>query len=355
MNQSKGELIITQYGGDTRAASLDRVEKTPYTVYITQKSSGSLPTIKSTLGKISQYLFNCPPHVAPWHMISSIHFTTVKGWLESQGMAPKTTHRHLSILKSVVKTAMIMGLTPEELKNDFNIIMSMPNVKGSQGRGVIAPHRELSSNEISMLFQSLANDKTIRGARDLAILSVMRGCGFRRMEGANLNMEDVRFNKEDNGEIIVRMGKGGKTRTAHMPVGLSFILQNWLKYRGMEDGPLFCAISRSGNLRRISLKDIESKKKTSSKLGQLRALDVSSVNQMMTKRLFEADVQKATPHDLRYTFAQVNLKESDLQTVCDLLGHTSVSTTSIYVQTSVEKLRQVVAKDDVFKNIQISD
>lgn len=111
-----------------------------------------------------------------------------------------------------------------------------------------------------MLFQSFGYDKTIRGARDLAILSVMRGCGFRRMEGANLNMEDVRFNKEDNGEIIVRMGKGGKTRTAHMPVGLSFILQNWLKYRGMEDGPLFCAISRSGNLRRISLKDIESKK-----------------------------------------------------------------------------------------------
>lgn len=76
---------------------------------------------------------------------------------------------------------------------------------------------------------------------------------------------------------------------------------------------------------------------------------------MMERRLIAAGLAKATPHDLRYTFAQKSLRRSDLQTVCDLLGHSSVTTTSIYTETSQERLREVVGGDAVFDLLELTD
>jgi integrase len=51
-------------------------------------------------------------------------------------------------------------------------------------------------------------------------------------------------------------------------------------------------------------------------------------------------------HDLRHNFGTEILRESDIETARELLGHTDISQTGTYVHTSTERLREAVRKRD---------
>lgn len=361
-HKDKGELILSKseepdiprstsvalYGTDTPAGKLDQVPKTAYYAYISSLAKGSTPIAKSSLGRVSRYLYHLEPSAAPWHQMTIYHYNMLIRYLEEQGLAPKTIHRYISMVRSVLKSADILNMIPPENRGDYNAIMASKNIKGAGGRGEIRPHRSLTDDEISTLFGKLAEDESPGGLRDMAILSIMRGCGLRRMEVVDLLIDQIRWAAGVDGELLILKGKGGKTRMAPMPPGLRDILGRWVEVRGDELGPLFCAINRGGRLVKYGEKDVNKMKVDKSLLDCYRPLDRSSVNRMMSKRLIYAGIDKATPHDLRYTFAQKNLERSDMQTVADLMGHSNISTTSIYTETSKEKMAFVTSKETVF-------
>lgn len=370
MNKFKGELIpadsrestmqrqsttLARYGDNTLAGRIDQFPDSPYTGYLAALSSGSRSTAKSTLGKISQLLYSSEPEVAPWHLMTSNHYQITMRYLEQQGLAPKTIHRHMSMIRSVLKTAKLLRMIPDENQGEYDAIMASKNIKGSQGRGEIRPHRSLSDEEISCLFSMLGADQSPKGLRDMAMLSVMRGCGLRRMEVVGLQIEHIRWAGAIDGELLVYKGKGNKPRTLPMPRGLREIFGNWTEVRGDDLGPLFCSINRGGKAVRYTENDVIRKRIPTHMVGQLRPLDRSSVNRMMEQRLILAGIERATPHDLRYTFAQKNLKRSDIQTVSDLMGHSNISTTSIYTETSRDEMRAVIAEEDVFSRYSEGD
>lgn len=51
-------------------------------------------------------------------------------------------------------------------------------------------------------------------------------------------------------------------------------------------------------------------------------------------------------HDLRHNFGTEILRESDIETARELLGHADISQTGTYVHTSNERLREAVRKRD---------
>ena len=342
----------------------------PYVLYVSKLARNSRPIAKSSLTEISQYLFNVSPEYAPWHLMRAEQFLNLKDRLRERHPSPKTAHRKICMVRSVLKYAYKSGLIPDSHKHQYQLIMAEGNVRHTQGRGVVSPHRNISDDEIARLMQVLAQDRSVMGTRDMAMFACFRGCGLRRMEVEKLQLQSIRFGAGEYGEILID-GKGGKQRVMPMPKGLREIILSWVKRRGDEPGVLFTAVNKAGKVARVTEKDLERYQKarallksdpladlkmnhkySDSIIGEYRALNSTSINKIMVRWITLAGIENATPHDLRYTFAQSNLKRtSDLQVVCDLLGHANIATTSIYTQTSDEKMRNAISKERLFIDI----
>lgn len=156
-------------------------------------------------------------------------------------------------------------------------------------------------------------------ARDVAVLSLLYGCGMRISEALSLTGRD----KALSGSLQI-IGKGGKTRL--VPI-LAVVAQAVAHYAtlcpfDLEPGrPLF----------------------RGTRGGALGPRTVQKLMQDLRERLGLGPT--ATPHALRHSFATHLLAHGgDLRSIQELLGHASLSTTQIY--TDVETSRLMAIYDD---------
>ena len=103
--------------------------------------------------------------------------------------------------------------------------------------------RMISDSEIRALMQVCSVDPTPTGARDAAIITVLRGTGLRRSEVAALNVADY---EPQTGAIAVTSSKGNKDRRVYTPPGTIAALDAWLEVRGRDAGALFGRAVRGG-------------------------------------------------------------------------------------------------------------
>jgi integrase/recombinase XerC len=154
--------------------------------------------------------------------------------------------------------------------------------------------------------------------RDIAILTLLYGCGLRISEALGLTRREA-----PQGEVLVVVGKGRKER--HVPVlpAVNVAVADYLAacpYPLPKDGPLF--IGARG--------------------GPLNPRLVQRQMQMLRGMLGLADT--ATPHALRHSFATHLLGGGgDLRAIQELLGHASLSTTQRYTKVEPEHLLAVYA------------
>jgi integrase len=121
-----------------------------------------------------------------------------------------------------------------------------------------------------------------------------------------------------SGQLQVRRGKGRKPRSVSLPASALPALQDWLKVRGSEPGPLFSAVLKNGRL--VRQPD-----------GRLQGLSGSAVWAICKERGRKAGILPPAPHDLRRTWTGDLLEAGvDLATVQKMAGHASVSTTGRY-------------------------
>ncbi len=155
--------------------------------------------------------------------------------------------------------------------------------------------------------------------RDLAMFELFYSSGLRLSELAALNLTDVDL--PDN-SLIVRTGKGGKSRL--LPIGSKAVtaINNWLQQRLKNVAAAEPALFVSNRGTRLSQRSIE-----------LR------LEQWCKKKGIAEHIH---PHMLRHSFASHLLESSqDLRAVQELLGHSNISTTQIYTHLDFQHLADV--------------
>ncbi len=120
-----------------------------------------------------------------------------------------------------------------------------------------------------------------------------------------------------SGQLRVRRGKGRKPRQLTLPPSALPALQDWLQVRGLEPGPLFCPVLKSGRLPREG--------------DQLVHLSPGGAWRICRERGLQARIQAPAPHDLRRTWTGDLLDLGvDLATVQKMAGHASAPATGRY-------------------------
>jgi len=161
------------------------------------------------------------------------------------------------------------------------------------------------------------------GLRDRAILEVLYSTGLRRMEIAALKMHDL---DADRGTLMVRLGKGKKDRM--IPIGERAIL--WVEKYLERVRPHLVAIPDDGTLFLTNLSE---------------PFTPNRLTQLVRDYINLADLgKKGSCHLFRHTCATLMHENgADIRFVQQLLGHADLSTTQIYTQVAIRKLKEIHA------------
>lgn len=171
-----------------------------------------------------------------------------------------------------------------------------------------AEERELTKAEYMRLLNASENQPQLN-----LVMQTICGTGIRVSELKHFTLEAVR-----SGEISVRCK--GKTRIILIPGKLKRLLLDYARKNGISSGMIF--VTRYGN-----------------------ALNRSNIWAQMKKLCKAAGVKtsKVFPHNLRKLFARTFYGiERDIAKLADILGHSSIDTTRIYIMsTGTEHRRKI--------------
>jgi integrase len=280
-------------------------------VYLAGLAPGSRRTMREALNTIAGLLGAAEALNAdgqdvrclhtPWGKLRYAHTVALRAALVER-YAPATANKALSALRRVLQEAFRLGQLSAE---EYQRAVLVPTVKGRrEPKG-----RVVTASEVAALMRACADDPTPIGARDAAILAVLRGTGLRRAEIAALNLADY---QRETGELLVIGGKGNKDRRVWAPSGTRAALEAWLAVRGVSPGALFYRAYKGG---RLSTKRIT---------GEAVAI-------VLATRTAGAGLAPCTPHDMRRTYISELLDAgADIATVQKLVGHEQVTTTASY-------------------------
>ncbi|MBO9455285.1 tyrosine recombinase XerC [Paracoccus sp. R12_1] len=163
---------------------------------------------------------------------------------------------------------------------------------------------------------SVGHDTPWVAARDVAVMTLLWGCGLRISEALSLNGADWPFR-----DSLTITGKGGKQRNVPMlPVARDAVAAYLAQcpWRQAPDQPLFRGMRG----------------------GRLGGDQIAAA--LRRARAALGLPPSATPHALRHSFATHLLAAGgDLRTIQELLGHASLSTTQVYTGVDDARLMAV--------------
>jgi integrase len=178
-------------------------------------------------------------------------------------------------------------------------------------------HKPYSAEEVQKILS------TVKGWRKSA-LSIALYAGLRQSEIALLNYDDVDLN---DGHIIVREGKGKKSRNVAISSFLIKELEKWKQFYDL-------------NINSIK-KDNIGQPFLFSRQGSRPVISSGNV----LKGLSDELGFKVNWHRCRATFAtHLYQKTKDVKLVQYQLGHSNSSTTDIYIQHSLQEIKNQITK-----------
>lgn len=225
------------------------------------------------------------------------------------------------------------GLRPRSINTAFHGVRGLclflvengaltenPTSKLTMPKKDAVERRTVTDEEITLLLDACERQPNSRQiALYRALLSVLVYAGLRRAEVCDLHVDDVNLKE---GSILVRQGKGGKSRRVFVCADCIAAVRDWLAVREPDTKHEYLfALDR---LRRVHNQGIATLINTLKSTAGLR------------------DHTNILPHALRHACATRLLRNgADLRSIQSFLGHSSLTVTAIYLHTSEEQLRNI--------------
>ena len=231
-------------------------------------------------------------------------------YLEKNGFAPSTVSRTIASIKAFAQYLRNNGIIQE----DISVSLKAPRIE-KKLPGI------LTVDEVECLLAQ-PNDKSAKDIRDKAMLELLYATGIRVTELTSLKVSEVNMKLsyiicKDNGrERIIPFGRNARKALERYLNGARSAM-----LKGNESDILFTNCSGSPMSRQGFWKLIKFYAK---------------------KAGITSDI---TPHTIRHSFA-AHLVENgaDLHAVQEMMGHSDISTTQLYVNLNAGKVREVYAK-----------
>ena len=172
----------------------------------------------------------------------------------------------------------------------------------TQNRLYSSSSEELTREDYEILLQAAATDKRLS-----TLMKTLAGTGVRVSELTYFTVEAV-----EKGCIEIQCKN--KIREIVLQASLQEVLLDYANATGIENGPIFLA--NNGNV-----------------------INRNHVWRWLQQLSWQTEVssEKVFPHNFRKLFARTVYQEShDLSLLADLLGHTSLNTTRIYIKSTKE-------------------
>lgn len=244
----------------------------------------------------------------------------VTAYLESlrAGKPPaKKAYRESSVARMLVSVrALYRFLVREDrLEGDPTALVGTPRVPRALPKAV-------PLEDVETLIEQPAQD--LLGRRDKAILETLYGAGTRISELVNLDVDDVDL---DEGTVLVRSGKGRKTRL--VPIGRA----------ARKALGAYVTRSRPELIRRAAANRSRGALFLNARGTRLSRQGCWKILKGYARLAGLED--RVSPHTLRHSFATHMLDAgADIRVVQELLGHASLATTQVYTLVSDTRLKE---------------
>jgi len=267
-----------------------------------------ITSVKRTLRDYSDFL---EQDGADW--VDGVGRQTWRGFLAfltEKGLSKRAIARRQSTLRMFYEYLKWRGIT---MRNPFS---ESPTLRYNR-----PSPQFLKIDEVKKVIES-PDPTTVSGQRDRAMLELLYASGLRISELVNLDIQNIALG---TGEVRLR-GKGAKDRVALFGEPARQALQLYVNWSRSEllNGSTTPALFINHHGDRISKQGVE---------------------ELVKRYGMESIGRKVHPHMFRHSFATHLLDGgAELEVIQQLLGHTHIETTQIYVHTAREHLRREYLK-----------
>jgi len=281
--------------------------------YLELEKNYSKNTILAYQKDIESFAGFCKEHHDSVNL-EDVSYPLIRSWivdLSDQGVSNRTINRKISSLQAYYKFLLKIG----------EITVS-PLVKHRALKTEKKIEVPFSEKEMESVLSEIPFEDDFEGERDKLIIELLYATGMRRTELVNLKIQDLDL----AGHQLKVLGKRNKERI--MPLLYSTVRQinTYLGKRSELQ-------SRSDSSYLLLTKD---------GLKIYETLVYRTINKYFS--LVSPKVKKS-PHILRHTFATHLLNRgADLNSVKELLGHSSLASTQVYTHNSIAELKKVHRK-----------
>lgn len=277
--------------------------------YISLEKNYSSHTAKAYEDDVKAFKDFCLQEFGDDNLIA-INYSQIRSWIVSlvdEGKTNRTINRKISSLKAFYKFL----LKSKQINED-------PLVKHKALKVAKRLQVPFSKDEVSNVINYLDDANDFESLRNRLIVELFYSTGMRRAELINLRLTDVDFANE----TIKVLGKQNKERFIPLLKSVQETLHSYIAIRkpcsGANTDYLF--LTKKGN--KI--------------YGTLVYRVINTYFSTVSSKV------KKSPHVIRHSFATHLLNEgADLNSVKELLGHSSLASTQVYTNNSLSELKKV--------------